>query len=170
MDAEVIPDCALEGNLLDCGRPEVAAGRGNAEFRRAVRERIEYELGGNFVGPAIGIDKLELIGFACVQRKLLQNRHRAIGLEEQRQNGLSLVLGNEPRGSNRLVQLQREVHARAFDRAQTASILDPFRRLRDVLRERQIHIRPFEPRVFEDSDVEITRALAGIFNVIDETP
>ncbi len=60
--AEVVPDGAFEGDFLEGGRPDIAAGRGELQFRSAVGEHLEHELGGFLVGSAVGIDQLEVVG------------------------------------------------------------------------------------------------------------
>ena len=164
LQAEIIPRLALEADLLNRREARIAARRREFQLRRAVARDLEHEIGGHLVRAAGGIDELQFVALALVERGLELQRRRAArgGLEIDHR----LVPRNQPRRGDRLVQLEGVFQRRPLDGGDAPRVGDLFRGQPGVGRIRQLRIGAFEAGEIEDADFEVARLLVAVFDAV----
>ena len=109
---------------------------------------------------------MQFIGARFLQCKSGELRSGRIGAGGQGKR--RLILGQEARGTNRLVQLQREGNRRTLDRRHAPGVFDAFLRERGVIRIADRRIGFLQPGMLEDLDLEFIRTAAAVFHVISQ--
>src|SRR6266481_5013183 len=165
------------------------------KFRRSIGQGFEDKLCGYFICPTFRIDKLQVVSFAGHERELRQVGEGSIRVDHQRNNcgdtgfvssglagvlfpltpALSLgeresrfTLWNKLRGDHRLVELQIQVEFRTFNGAEPPGVFDSLVFQAGIFGISDINVSTFEPRKFEDANVEIFGVLAGVIDAVSQ--
>ena len=162
---EVIPHLARELNLLQRRHPLVAARRGELQLRRAIPQRIENKLRRHLVRAPVGIHEFERVSLAGHEREVCERGEGLHRVGSQRDD-VALLLGQQPRGLHRLVELERVGERGAFHRADAARVLDGLLRQLRISRESQLRIRALQLGMLKHRHREVPRALAGELDAV----
>ena len=165
---EVVEHRALEGDFLQRRRAHIAARQPQPQLGHAVRLHVDHKRRGNFVGAAVRVHELQIVGLRLRERERREHRHGLARRDRQRNRRLLAVARDQLRRRHRLVELQRVVERRALHRADAARVLDMFRRKLRVAGKREIRIRPHEARVLKHGDLELAGLPAAVFKMVGE--